>query len=84
MVTQLFHKYHYKLFNLRELGLFRGISGGFEVFLKVPVIIIIRFDKIMCLGQYVYIFIDFGDGWRGKHGFPFIFNFLFIKMKKNV
>ena len=43
---------------------------GFEVFLKVPVIIIIRFAEINVLGTiYIDIYLHFGTGW-GIHGLP--------------
>ena len=52
---------------------------GFEVFLKVSVIIIIRFGKNNVLGT---IYINFGGGRRGEYGSPFIFLFIIHKNVK--
>ena len=45
MITQHFRKRNYKQINLCEIGLFHIVLGEFKVFLKVPVIIIVRFGE---------------------------------------
>ena len=56
---------------------------GFEMFLKVPVIIIIRFGENNVLGTiYISIYINFGGG-RGKYMVHLtLFCLLFIKTEK--
>ena len=64
--------------NLCETGLFHIV----EVFLKVPVIIII-FDENYVLGPNILIYINFGgERGGGLHGPPYIFSLLFIKSEK--
>ena len=69
------------LMNLWEIGLFHGLKG-FELFPKVPVIIIMRFCENNVLET---IYMDIYQFWgfaEGLHGSPYIFCLLFIKMEK--
>ena len=49
------------------------------MFLKV--MIIIRSGEMMCLGQYILLYIDLGVG-AGVHGSPFIYCLYFHKAGK--
>ena len=56
---------------------------GFEVFLKVPVIIIVRFGQNNVLETiYISIFVDFGGGWGGYMVRLAFLCLLFIKTEK--
>ena len=55
---------------------------GFEVFLKVPVIIIIRFGENNVLGTIYIDIYKFGGGRGEVHGPPHIVFLLFIKTEK--
>ena len=50
-----------------------------EVFLKVPMIIIIRFSENNVLGTIYIEIYQFQRRARGEHGSPYIFCLLFIK-----
>ena len=53
---------------------------GIEMFLKVPVIIIIRFGENNLLGT-IYVDIYQFQRWaRGLHGSPYVYCLLFIKV----
>ena len=60
------------------------IFGGFEVFLKIPVIIIIDFVKIMLGPIYIFQFLRWADGLErwGMQGLTSICCLLFIKTEK--
>ena len=53
------------------------------VFLKVPVIIIIRLGKNNVSGTiYIPRYINFGVGWVMVHGSPYIYRFIIRKSGK--
>ena len=64
MMTHRFRKRNNKLMSLWEIGL-SHIFRGFEVFLKVPVLIFIGFGKNNVLGT---IHIDIYQFWSGRKG----------------
>ena len=65
------------IFNLREIGLFHIVLED-HVFLKAPMIIIIKFGENNVLWQYILIW-GFAEGIVGL---PYISCFLFIKIEK--
>ena len=66
MMTHRFRKYHNKQINLREIWLFYSIRE-FKMFLKVPMIIIIRFGENNVFGQ-IYIDIHQFREWAAGGG----------------
>ena len=85
LITQHFRKQNNKLINQPVSNRIISYSfQGIEVYLKVPVIIIIRFPKIICFGP-MYIDIYQFQRWAGRsglHGLPYISRLFFIKSEK--
>ena len=83
MMTQRFRKLDNNLMNLWEIGLFH-IVRRFEVFLKVPMIIIIIVGENNVLGRiYIYIYRFWRWARRGDYMVHLIFFcLLFIKTEK--
>ena len=56
---------------------------GFEVFQKVPGIIIVEIcEKCVTTHIYIYINLDAGEGGEYMSWLPYMFHLLFIKTKK--